>query len=52
MLLEIEALNLSLREGGRALLRGINLSLQEGTAEGIADLLAIYRSHCRMVGGM
>ena len=30
MLLEIEALNLSLREGGRALLRGINLSLQEG----------------------
>ena len=26
MLLEIEALNLSLREGGRALLRGINLS--------------------------
>ena len=31
---------------------GVNLSLQEGTAEGIADLLAIYRSHCRMVGGM
>ena len=30
MLLEIDALNLSLREGGRALLRGINLSLQEG----------------------
>ena len=30
MVLEIEALNLSLREGGRALLRGINLSLQEG----------------------
>ena len=30
MLLEIESLNLSLRESGRALLRGINLSLQEG----------------------
>ena len=31
---------------------GVNLSLQEGNAEGIADLLAIYRSRCRMAGGM
>ena len=31
---------------------GVNLSLQEGNAEGIADLLAIYRSRCRTAGGM
>ena len=31
---------------------GVNLSLQEGSAEGVADLLAIYRSRCRMAGGM
>ena len=31
---------------------GVNLSLQESNAEGIADLLAIYRSRCRMAGGM
>lgn len=31
---------------------GVKLSLQEGNAEGIADLLAIYRSRCRMSGGM
>ncbi len=31
---------------------GVNLSLQEGNAEGLADLLAIYRSRCRMAGGI
>ena len=31
---------------------GVNLSLQEGNAEGIADLLAIYRSRCKVAGGM
>lgn len=31
---------------------GVNLSLQEGNAESIADLLAIYRSRCRTAGGM
>ena len=31
---------------------GVNLSLQEGNAEDIADLLAIYRSRCRTAGGM
>ena len=30
---------------------GVNLSLQEGSAEGIADLLAIYRSRSRKAGG-
>ena len=30
---------------------GVNLSLQEGNAEGIADLLAIYRSRCKVAGG-
>ena len=30
---------------------GVNLSLQEGSAESIADLLAIYRSRCSMAGG-
>lgn len=31
---------------------GVNLSLQEGNAESIADLLAIYRSRCKTAGGM
>ena len=31
---------------------GVNLSLQEGNAEGIADLLAIYRSRCKVAGGV
>lgn len=31
---------------------GVTLSLQEGSAEGVADLLAIYRSRCGAAGGM
>ena len=31
---------------------GVNLSLQEGSAESIADLLSIYRSRCQAAGGM
>lgn len=30
---------------------GVNLSIQEGSAEGVADLLAIYRSRCKVAGG-
>lgn len=31
---------------------GVNLSIQEGSAEGVADLLAIYRSRCKAAGGL
>lgn len=30
---------------------GVNLSLQECSAEGVADLLAIYRVRCNAAGG-
>ena len=31
---------------------GVNLSLQECSAESVADLLAIYRSRCKAAGGL
>lgn len=31
---------------------GVNLSIREGSAEGVADLLAIYRSRCKAAGGL
>ena len=31
---------------------GVNLSLQECSAESVADLLAIYRSRCGAAGGV